>query len=1157
MKCKSDQRDPDRRRFLCVAYAFPPIQRSGTFRTLGFVRHLDRLGWDATVITVEPSGESSDDALLRKIPSHTEILRTPCVDVVARVKAIASLSFVRDRGDGAKANAAAAVYGNGGSVPNDSAASAARASLRDWISRFLMTPDSRTGWVVPAVVRGIRAVRHRRPDVIYSTSPYASAHLIAMMISRLTHVPWVADFRDPWRGNPFRDGKYASLELWDAALERLAISQADHIVCNTPTQEQAIRRRLPGARYKCSTILNGYDPELLDSIEPRRAWAPDDIALTHCGQFYGARSPGVWFAGLRRALDALEAGLAKRIRLVLIGSDTFDGQSLRQMAKSAGVAANVTVLGSVGHGEAISYMAASDALLLAGTQGAGSDLQVPNKLFEYLALKRPIIAALDPANPAVDILRDARANAIVCGSDDDEAVARAFVQTARGQVPLVEGAWSGVAAFARSHRAVELASVFERVVSSCGPAKGSYRTSPQAARGRGESESSNNAKGDHAGAVGKPRECVAHTIGALEAADGECDRATGAGNHNAQARLATGWQTADAQRAPMRSTSAPVSVVCTVAGDVDGLRTMLESLANQTRLPDEVVVVDGGSDTEALSRIRGLVRRWSWVRFHESHGCNIAEGRNRAIRAAQYDVIACIDAGCRANEEWLANLTAPFNDPEIEFVGGYYRIEPHTRFERIVGLLTMPGQLKAIDATRFNPSARSMAFRRSVWERAGGFPNWLYAAEDTLFDMKIRRLEPPVSFAFAPEAVVAWRPRTTLRQVFRQFHGYNRGRGRIDLSRSAHRFTTRRHALAVGFVVVAMIGIAADAPWTAGLALLGGLAVLVQQHAAIARRVAERTGRLLDFANAVLISEWITIARWFGYVRGRADRKRSPEVFVERLRGYFGGESADVPLPRWNLKSAPIPRTLVVAWDWPPVDNPSSNAMAAWLQSAPRRAFRVLTRYAPLPGAADRARCPDLLVDYVDSPLGTGIHRGPWTALAHALTRRAMLRRAETINKDWRVERVISICPSRHGLVAGALIADRLGAPHVVFLRESDSAPCGRSGLMRWMDRRSERTILRRAWMVIAASAALAETCARNGIARTWVVPDCTRMDGGANAASRSGERLDAADWLVRLEQRLIIGPPESAEYDAQTPPTKANAIDVTPRPVSLSGASP
>lgn len=337
MKGKPEQCGPDRRRFLCVAYAFPPIKRSGTFRTLGFVRHLDRLGWDATVITVEPSGESTDDALLRTIPTGAEILRTPCVDVVARVKAIASLSFARNRVRRYKANAAATVHGNGEPVPNDDAANAAPASLRDWISRFLMTPDSRTGWVVPAVLRGIRAVRHRRPDVIYSTSPYASAHLIAMMISRLTHVPWVADFRDPWRGNPFCDGKYASLELWDAALERLAMSQADHIVCNTPTQERAIRRRLPGAGHKCSTILNGYDPEVFDSIEPQRAWSRDDIALTHCGQFYGTRSPSVWFAGLRRALDELDTGLAKRIRLVLIGSDTFDGQSLQRMAKSAGV----------------------------------------------------------------------------------------------------------------------------------------------------------------------------------------------------------------------------------------------------------------------------------------------------------------------------------------------------------------------------------------------------------------------------------------------------------------------------------------------------------------------------------------------------------------------------------------------------------------------------------------------------------------------------------------------------------------------------------------------------------------------------------------------------------------------------------------------------
>ena len=81
-------RSPSRRHWLCVAYAFPPINRSGTFRTLGFVKHLHKLGWDATVLTVPPGDEPVDNALLTQVPPSTEVIRVPWTDLIARVKSL-------------------------------------------------------------------------------------------------------------------------------------------------------------------------------------------------------------------------------------------------------------------------------------------------------------------------------------------------------------------------------------------------------------------------------------------------------------------------------------------------------------------------------------------------------------------------------------------------------------------------------------------------------------------------------------------------------------------------------------------------------------------------------------------------------------------------------------------------------------------------------------------------------------------------------------------------------------------------------------------------------------------------------------------------------------------------------------------------------------
>ena len=451
-----------RKRWLCVAYAFPPISRSGTHRTLGFVRHLDRMGWDATVLTVEPRGEPLDESLLRAVPSGTRIIRASCPNLVGEIKRAADWRSVITHCRLPIADCQLAI-GNGQSAIGNRLWSPIFRRLFeswDWLSRFLQTPDSRLGWLVPGVRAGLRAVRRRRPDVLYSTSPYASAHLIALVVARLTRIPWVADFRDPWRGNPFGRLEHSSLDRWDAWLERAVLSSAARIICCTPTMTEQLRERYPRHSVKCSTILNGFDGELLDGLQPIRTEPADHVVLTHCGQFYGPRSPAVLFAALRRAV-LQSPDLAGRIHLNLIGPELFEGRPLSEWAAEAGVADAVRALGVKSHTEALAHMAGSDGLVLVGSTGLGADLQVPNKLFEYLAVRRPIIAACAPTSPVCDILAKARASGACRDPHDERGLAESIVDAALGRYDDAPGAWSGVIEFERSHRARELLEVFE------------------------------------------------------------------------------------------------------------------------------------------------------------------------------------------------------------------------------------------------------------------------------------------------------------------------------------------------------------------------------------------------------------------------------------------------------------------------------------------------------------------------------------------------------------------------------------------------------------------------------------------------------------------------------------------------------------------------
>ncbi len=498
---------------MCIAYAFPPINRSGTHRTLGFVRHLDNLGWAATVVTVEPKdGDSSDEGLTTLVPDATRVVRTGWSDPIAALKRRLEHSrllrggFAKGQHGGAglgakygspkvdpaglampplsytNAEAARGGHRNGpphkpstGDPPDRSRRRHPRAflrrissRLREWASRLLITPDSRIGWIVPGVRAALREIRRARPDVLYSTSPYMSAHLIALFVSTWTHIPWVADFRDPWRGNPFRKLGFRTLDLWDALLEWLVLRRATHVICNTPTMQQALVSRRRFVVDKCSTILNGFDPERFSEAETDQDKDPNETVLLHCGQFYGPRNPRIFFAALRRAIE-LDPIAMRTVRMELLGPDRYDGVLLTELATEEGVEDRVRVLGEWTHRRAIGRIQAADALLLAGSMGEGAELQIPNKLFEYLFARKPIVATLHDQSPVISILRDADAQALWCAPNDVTGLARAMIRLVQREKPRpggvreLWGEWSGVDRFARHHRGGELADVFTRV----------------------------------------------------------------------------------------------------------------------------------------------------------------------------------------------------------------------------------------------------------------------------------------------------------------------------------------------------------------------------------------------------------------------------------------------------------------------------------------------------------------------------------------------------------------------------------------------------------------------------------------------------------------------------------------------------------------------
>lgn len=226
-----------------------------------------------------------------------------------------------------------------------------------------------------------------------------------------------------------------------------------------------------------------------------------------------------------------------------------------------------------------------------------------------------------------------------------------------------------------------------------------------------------------------------------------------------------------------------ISVIATVLNEGDNIRRLMDSLAAQTCQPDDVVIVDGGSRDHTVDVLREYETRLP-LRVIVAPGSSISEGRNRAIAAARYDIIATTDAGVVLDPHWLERITRPLlEDESLEVVGGFFRADPHTLFETAMGATVLP-LADEIDPNTFLPSSRSVAFRKAAWQAVGGYPEWLDYCEDLIFDLRLKAISAPQ--VFEPEALVYFRPRTSLRAFFKQYYLYARGDGKADLWRKRH-----------------------------------------------------------------------------------------------------------------------------------------------------------------------------------------------------------------------------------------------------------------------------------------------------------------------------------------------------------------------------------
>jgi glycosyltransferase involved in cell wall biosynthesis len=299
-----------------------------------------------------------------------------------------------------------------------------------------------------------------------------------------------------------------------------------------------------------------------------------------------------------------------------------------------------------------------------------------------------------------------------------------------------------------------------------------------------------------------------------------------------------------------------VSIICTVLNEGQSIKNLLDSLGAQTRLPDEAIIVDGGSTDETVAILKQYASAGKFpVKVIVEPGANISRGRNVAIEAAAGPIIASTDAGVRLDQHWLEELIKPFrmNNPS-SVVSGFFVPDPQSVFEVAMGATVLPA-LYNINPSTFLPSSRSVAFLKSSWQAIDGYPEWLDFCEDLIFDIRLRDEAGP--FTFAPKAVVHFRPRSNLRAFFKQYYQYARGDGKADLFRKRHAIRYLTYLVALPLLII--LGAVMSPWWWLFGIILGGLGMFYTPY----HRLPGLWGGLLMFEKVQAIL-WVPVIRITG-----------------------------------------------------------------------------------------------------------------------------------------------------------------------------------------------------------------------------------------------------------------------------------------------------
>ncbi|MDC8001774.1 glycosyltransferase family 4 protein [Aequorivita todarodis] len=382
------------KRALIITYYWPPAGGPGVQRWLKFVKYFREFGVEPIVYAPEnPNYPLVDEKFDSEIPSDIEVLKQP-INEPYRFAKLFSKKKTKQMSSG---------------IISKKEISAVE-KLMLYVRGNFFIPDARVGWVKPSVKFLSKYIAKNPVDVVITTGPPHSLHLIGMQLQKDLNVKWIADFRDPWTTIHY----HKSLRLNKAserkhkALEASVLKSADIITVTSPTTKKEFGMI---TEKPIEVITNGYD------IAEKSDFATDSVfSISHIGSLLSERNPEVLWKILAEICKE-DTSFKNDLQLKFAGAVSAE---VKQSLENFQLTENCEFLGYVSHSEALRLQHKSQVLLLVEINSAETRAIIPGKLFEYLAAKRPIIALGPKESDIEGIITETNAGKFFSYWDDDE-----------------------------------------------------------------------------------------------------------------------------------------------------------------------------------------------------------------------------------------------------------------------------------------------------------------------------------------------------------------------------------------------------------------------------------------------------------------------------------------------------------------------------------------------------------------------------------------------------------------------------------------------------------------------------------------------------------------------------------------------------------------